>query len=329
MLRTITALFILFYTTFAFSEVFLFSVKKLTTINDAASCFEKISHIAQLIDEKVTVIEHACEQNLHRQDLLDGYIQYESSAKLQTFDSNMQPGVEVPGYFSSLDACNIDLGTATDAFKKVTGARPDLAYCFDDGVFADKTPYRHRFLSFDPVEIQALWFKQNLFGTLLGYTKESFLTQLKNNTKNYDLDIFTFGLRPSAAWSEIIFAGFSKQRKRLKNWSDTTFDGPKQCLEAAKKIQIAFATQQLRPAAVFCTKNHLKAYHLNIWGLLDKDDKDISFRIHPLKKSFATLSTCEAKSSGLNSEHIGQFCAKDKNGRIRNFLILKVKRVEL
>jgi hypothetical protein len=129
-------------------------------------------------------------------------------------------------------------------------------------------------------------------------------------------------------WGEILFGAFSKDTLRIKSWNELNYDGVETCLLNTQKIEQMFSQQRHGPAAIFCTREQFGEFKLNIWGLVDKSHKKEVFRIRPMQRVFGSVSDCETSTVELSSDTLGQFCAKDRDKRLRKHLVLKVKGIE-
>jgi hypothetical protein len=306
----------------AHGEIFVFSADKLSTTAHVNLCNEKMNALADKIKDQVEILGHGCEVNKRNPHQLDGYIEYEAEQRLKIFDTDRPLSAPTAGFFSRKTECIQSITEAEDKFTGRTGLEVDLAYCFDDGLYNDKTPFRFRLVSFADVDIELTWFKKITFGQILNHSKNGFKEYLTKNLQGYGVDLFTLGYRSSLAWSEIIFGTFSNDMVAIRTWTDMHHNSREKCIANTQIVSRIFHSEAKKPAAIFCTREAFGKFKLNIWGVVDNN---LVFRIKPLKRVYGTIQDCQENSIGLSGNTLGSFCARDNDGELRSHAIVRAK----
>lgn len=212
--------------------------------------------VSDHIGQSINVTDTRCVRNdapgpLARWDI---EISYTAEKALPTIATNEAFGLSRPT-FATKEACYARLDGEKEIFTRQTKLPVFQAYCVVPAY--SSIGWEINVTGFGNSEIKPYSLYTNIFGTVLGHTRESFTEMMSKEFAKFGYEVAQLSVEGAMSHQNLAIRYYGKDLIRLEEMNIANFQNPSDCTQLIEDTQTALNAGDLRSFGVYCLRDPL------------------------------------------------------------------------
>ena len=225
-------------------------------------------------------------------------ISYSADKAIPTIATNEAFGLSRPT-FATKDSCLATIEAEKEMFTRQTQLPVFIAYCVVPSYSSNA--WEINVTGFGNPEIRPYSTWSNIFGTILGHTRESFTTMMAKEFAKFGYEVAQLSVEGAMSHQNLAIRYYGKSLIRLEEVNIAKFQTPSECSQLVNQTQSVLNAADLRSFGVYCIRDPLIRAGAT---LVTMSQTPTSMLIISPETIYETLDSCTAAKQSVVDHYI-------------------------